>query len=370
METTNDIEKRNENVSILLKQSSFAEFVLNFLGKKEKLRVQKELRFCINHNDIEQFYYLINNKIEKEQYVLIEHFRINISYNDSTQREISGIESLNKFLETRHVYPESITLTWNIIFQFPSAPTIENQEIELTFITENKKDATYKDGRVILTINHTNQAWGIEILNLIKEKIEEVSLAETRACKVAKFLLKNIFNKEMAPALFMFLFSLSLAFKPDFLIDRQKEPSHYYDLAAVLDASNNSKDTLVAMIAINNMDGDFVNKTSESLVEDIKIKKVLNTIGDDYRKAESRKIIMPLSFLGFFIGLGLIWYYLTRLVRYFSSSSFILITKRAEKMKEDEEKGRGKVEFYSLSFILMSLILAFIGNYITRLIIG
>ncbi|POZ54015.1 hypothetical protein [Methylovulum psychrotolerans] len=171
---------KNSELSVILSEQKFADMILNFLGKKEKLTYHlKKTAFLIRQNDIEQFYYLLDSKIAKEHHVYIDHFSVNISYNDSTSREISGIESLNKFLETRDVIPSDVTMSWNIIIKYPKSDTIENQRVQLSFIKGNNSD-NYGNGEVLLVIEHTNQAWGVEVLNLFKDKIAELSIKQTK----------------------------------------------------------------------------------------------------------------------------------------------------------------------------------------------
>jgi hypothetical protein len=140
---------KNSELSVILSEQKFADMILNFLGKKEKLTYRlKETSFLMRQNDIEQFHYLLDAKISKEHHVHISHFSVNISYNDGSSREISGIDALNKFLETRDVTPSDVTMSWNIIIKYPKSETIENQRIQLSFI----RNGTNDDGEILLVI--------------------------------------------------------------------------------------------------------------------------------------------------------------------------------------------------------------------------
>ena len=207
---TTDATEKHE-IALQLTNKTFAELILNFLGKKEKLVFQGSIPFILRHNDIEQFYFLLENKIKKEQNIYIDHFLVDFAYNDNTHREISGIEALSKFNETRDVYPISVTLTWNLIVKFPNSETIENQLIEMSFITDDKeKTQEIADGKVILTISHTNQAWGIEVLNLFKDKIRNVSLEKPKQYRVAN-MVSEFFTRDLIFPLLMLLTSLFMA---------------------------------------------------------------------------------------------------------------------------------------------------------------
>uniref|UniRef100_UPI001CB75B2A hypothetical protein n=1 Tax=Sulfurimonas indica TaxID=2508707 RepID=UPI001CB75B2A len=159
------IDIAKNDVVLNISQNIFADIILNFLGNKQILSYENENDFHITLNDIEQFYYLIDEKIHKENYTNIDYFSVLISYHDKTKREINGINSLKTYLETRDVSPRNIILTWNIILDFPNTQTIENQKIEVSFNTEESNKS------IMLKIEHTNQAWGIEILNLLKDHL-------------------------------------------------------------------------------------------------------------------------------------------------------------------------------------------------------
>lgn len=49
-------------------KNHLADLILNFLGKKEVLSYEAKKTFILRLNDIEQFYYLLESKIAKEQY--------------------------------------------------------------------------------------------------------------------------------------------------------------------------------------------------------------------------------------------------------------------------------------------------------------
>ena len=355
----------NKEVSISLNKEAFATFVLDFLGKKEKLVYKDAIDFILNHNDVEQFYYLINEKVSREQYVFIDHFLVTISYNDNTTREISGIESLQRFLETRHVYPESITLTWNIIVRFPNAETIENQRIDLTFNIDGF-DKRKKGGGVILSISHTNQAWGIEVLNLIKDKIKNVSIARPGPAVIAAYLLEKA-TKELILLLLMIVATLFTMLAPDYKNGRV-DPSNYYKTAESINQSTDVKEIIVATLAIQGMDSANIKKTAENLIASPKLKESLKQIGDHNAKIESTKLYVPIAFLGLVFSIVVVRVYLEKLFAYYGSSSHILVTARAQSRYDTEKASKGKTEFYSITFIVFTVVLGIVANFIYQMV--
>jgi len=159
----------DRNFSLALPKDVLADIIVNFLGQRERLAFDKEAFFILDLNDLRQFYLLMDAKISKEVNTRLEFFQVAINYDDDTSRTLTSIESLEKFHETRNVVPTGVTLTWHFVFRFPNAPTIETQKINLSFLIVKG----FIDGRVQLSIEHSNPVWGIEVLNLLSNQLRK-----------------------------------------------------------------------------------------------------------------------------------------------------------------------------------------------------
>lgn len=155
-------EQKSEALSLNISEKTIADIVLNFLGNKQVLSYYLEDEsFLISQFDLEQFYYYLKEKVDNTHHSSLQYFTVSVQYNDDTSKEFVGIDNLSRFLETLDVVPKSVTLSWNIILNFPTAHQIENQKIELSFnILSDKKT------QIFLRIEHTNQGWGLEVLHL------------------------------------------------------------------------------------------------------------------------------------------------------------------------------------------------------------
>jgi len=353
----------NQEVSIALNRDTFAQLILNFLGKKEKLSLKKRVDFVLNHNDIEQFYYLLNAKIDKEPSTSVEHFLVTLNYNDNTVRQISGIEALNAFLETRHVIPQSITLTWNIIVKYPNAPTVENQNIELTFITNNKENQTYEEGEVILSISHTNQAWAAEVLNLLRDKINGVTLSRPKALGWHEAYL-FFFGKDMILMFLALCVMVGAMFSQETGSERAKA---YYQVATAVTDSTNLRDTAIATMAVHVLDASHTRDTAEKLVKSEELKKSLIQVADEKEHKDSRRIWILVSILG--LGLLLLFcrHYCAKSIKYFARESHILITSRAENLYKTQNEAKSKMEFFSLTLTAFTLATGLVVNIVWQL---
>ena len=118
---TSELVVSNESkaAALYLENDDFARVILEFLGKKELLTYKSERGFVASHNDLENFYFLLREKISKEQPFNISHFQVDVNYHDGTTRSLSGIDGLSGFAETRDVTPESVVLSWNVIVKYP-----------------------------------------------------------------------------------------------------------------------------------------------------------------------------------------------------------------------------------------------------------
>jgi len=360
-EVLTKVQKKKE-LSLDLDNNLFAELILNFLGKKEKLSYKADISYILRLNDIEQFYYLVNAKIEKEQTVHIEHFLVNFTYSDGTTREISGIESLNGFHEIRDVECTDITLTWNILIKYPNADTIENQTIELSFIINEKNE---HEGRVVLSINHTNQSWAIEILNLLKTKIVEVTEKHPKtlrtSMKIIDFFTLDDFIRVVFP-LFM-LISTSVAL---LMLPTNKGSEYYYDVVESINTkSQNTKETMVALLSVRNMNSNDIMKVADNLITDPKLSNSLQKIAKVKEKSiiDFRKnfFLILASIIAFFAS---IYFYLKKTIEYYGRDSFIIMNPRTEKEYTNYINSKNKMEYYSLSFILVAIVCGAIGNLV------
>lgn len=363
----NIIEPSNKNeLAISIKQNDLADMILNFLGKKETLTYQREnINFILYPNDIEQFYYLLNTKIEKESYSNITHFTVTFLYHDNTKREINGIENLNTFLETRDVLTREIILSWNIILSFPNTQKIENQKVTVHFnITEPMNS-------ILVSIEHTNPVWGAEVLNLFKEESLSSIIEKPQSLILSERLLhffkyNQLYNAVISLFLIFMLFFI-------FMLIPLIENKDYSNKDALLLASeliNNNKDDLVndieVKILLNSFNNSNIHKELTNIIQNPKIKSFYQTLVENEKKTSDKfsKLLKNTAYIfSAFIGILFISYLLIKQnIKYFSERSFILITSRSRKAYEIYKKSKNKTEYYSLSLIAFSMIIGLLVN--------
>lgn len=365
-EIKNTAVQKRDDLSVTLNNEKFAELILNFLGKKEKLRYQDKIKFLLRLNDIEQFHYLLIEKIKNEQNVQINHFQTNFIFNDKTEREISSIESLSTYLETRDVYPLSVTMTWNIIINFPMSENVETQTIEITFL-KNLLNDSYFDF-VTLVISHTNQSWGNEVLNMFVNQIKKVECLESkRIAFYRKLILEEFFSKS---TIIMISLCIGMAYSL-FLLEESvytsfNNPDKYLEITTHIANNGIQGENLATLIAIEKL-RDVSNKKEleQKVIADPELLNIYNKSIDNRKDRleiafkQSSAFIVPLLLI------YLIKFYLKKVIDYYGQNSYILTTARAEKMYEHEKNEKSKLTFYSISFIFYSILIGVVAGIIT-----
>ncbi len=357
----------DNNFPLLINKQAFADLILNFLGKKEKLTYNKNSDFLIRLNDIEQFHYLLTAKIEKEQYVFIDHFSVTFEYNDRTSRTINGIESLNKFIETRDVIPYSVSMSWNIILKYPNSETLANQQIECSFVRDVEKN----ESNVLVLIKHTNQAWSIEVLNLFKDKIGELL---TLPDKKMFFFKKaaTLFNKDSFTSFLsiIILFFLGFSFYNISTFANNKNQSKAYEklIDYYLYNKSDKNEAYLGFYAVDLMTPDDLKKISNQKKFNKQVNIILEDLSLELEKSEHQKnsyfwdsFILMLSLSGIFIAIS---FYVGKAVEFYGNTSFILLSKRSENEYNDYQSSKIKsaVWFYSFGATISGAI-AFLAKY-------
>ncbi|MCM2283350.1 MAG: hypothetical protein NDI81_01115 [Desulfobacula sp.] len=361
-EQTKENQKRsseNKALSIHLNENALADFILNFLGRKEKLIYNDKLYFLIRLNDFEQFYYLLNDKLSKEQNIFIDHFHVSITYNDKTKREISGIKGLNSFVETRDVIPKDVTLSWKIIVQYPNAKTLETQTVDLTFILNKEKSA---EGEILLTINHTNQVWGIEVVNLIKDKIKLLTIFPSKKYKIAKIvnyfldykIISNLTSMLMAAVMLIIVNATST----------YKNSPNYYNLFSSIGNFEVPSDQIqLAIQAAEKLDSKDLSKfISDEIVKDPRLNENLKSI------SETKKIFVLDMFWWIICSIFFIFiflkFYSKKVMQYYKIDSYILINSKSENEYKNDIQSKSTGEFISITLVFISITCGIIANFI------
>jgi hypothetical protein len=359
------VEPQNDKPIILeFTQNNMANMILNFLGHKQSLHyVPEDGYFIVDKENIAQFYYLLEQKIAKEQYTHLNSFIVNIGYSNNTNFIIHSIEALNTFLETRSdITPISVVLEWKIILQFPNATTIESQNISVFF--KIKKDG---QGEVNLAVQHTNQAWGLEILNLFQSHIDTIRQNKSQKLKKA-ISMKTISEIIGILGILLWLFLSHNILKDDIsTLDISEQRIELINKLQSIDMNQRNSQDLTLLLSIVN------EQNMENFYEKIRINEPYKNIFNEYLKEiEQIKKQYLNNFLygtfAFFLTILALYYQSIQAIKYFKLQSFILLTKKAEKEYQMFINSKNQKEYYSLTLICFTLITGVIGNFIYQVL--
>ena len=184
-----------------------------------------------------------------------------------------------------------------MLVNYPTAKNIENQTIELTFSIGKNKD---KSEKIYSVIKHTNQAWGTEVLNLLKDKVAELIWVDAGYVIVKKikdaisniglyivalvFAVFVLINTPYSVLGYMSENSIRFAIESVFDFDFSYQASYpevahavkleiknetYYDIAKILASSGDKYSSLLMWFSVSYLSGEQI----DSLAQDIADKK-------------------------------------------------------------------------------------------------
>lgn len=339
----------SNDVGLPLDVETFSRVILDFLGRKENLSYTSKHNFVINLNDISQFHNIIKTKISYQKNIILEHFSVNFIYSNGTSREINGEEALEKFLETRFVDVLSVNLNWKIIIKFDNSPSIETQEINLLFSTE-KRHYFSNNSYIKLSINHTNQSWALDILSAFEDKINEVTIKESKFEKILKSIKETdwLFGLKMS-GLLLFVLTMSLSYalsekslKKD-LINHVIQQNHTDNATKIID-----------LLEITGLDKKEIILLKS---KDKEIQKIVDESKKDY--------IVTLILLLVVVSLPfIISKYVNYSIKYLEHKSFITISNISMNNLQEYRNSKNKVTYISLTVIISSVFFSLIASVI------
>ncbi len=350
-------QEQNKGVSLNISENTFADIILNFLGEKQKLSYKvDDHSFKIEHNDVEQFYYLLETKTKKEQFISVNYFSLTIFYDDSTKREITTIEKLNNFLETRNVSVKSIVLNWNIVLKFPNAQTIENQKIELLF--------DVNEAIIILDIEHTNQAWGIEVLNLFKDHIQTLIYQDTFMQKMRKKIVnESLFHSLIETIIIISTLYLMLGYLNYDKRDNGLSENSILMLSKVNQIYLKEKNIIDAFLSYEISKNECKEECAKIISSD-EAKKIIYKYLDENKKksyTSTKEFKLTASLLSISVTfLIMLW----NIKKYYLKRSFILLTQKTIRGYEEYNESKRKIQYYTITTISVTIILSIIANFL------
>jgi len=187
---------RDENpyyVMLPCEVKDFRNFVSGLLGKPQELRGEVEGTFKIGHSEITNIYYLLEQRMAKQNDASLIHFMITVYYDDGQSIVHNNIADFETYHPTTQCHPTAVQISATYLIKFRGHETPEKQEIEITFATQPdykiRRPSFYRLGPLFeYRIVHTERTWATDIAGLLKNHASTILVKPTG---IAKFFRQH-----------------------------------------------------------------------------------------------------------------------------------------------------------------------------------
>jgi hypothetical protein len=200
-------------VSLPFNEDQFKEFVVGLLGRTQSISRIISGSFELSLKDVENIYYLINQRILQQNEAKLIQFNTKIVYSDNSSIMLNSFEELLTYNEVRAISTDSIHLSWQYLVKFQDKDIPEKQEIDISFIANESHPSSIENdnlpffylsrgGYIPIRIRHTARTWGADIESLLTSHIENLLKPKN---KLKEFSRKNKSKISLGTAITFFL---------------------------------------------------------------------------------------------------------------------------------------------------------------------
>lgn len=372
----NDVD---QTLSLDFSKKAFADLIINFLGAKERLTFHSEKPFLIRINDIKQFDLVLKEKINREKGVILDSFIATVHYDDSTSRSVTSLSSVDEYLELRDVIATGVTLEWHIITRLDSNKGTETQKVEVTF-NDPKKPCK---GDVLLSIEHTNQAWGNEVLNLFKDKISEVSIEVPRVAKLASSIIERMTFANYIGIIAMLSVLLTtswLAVREPSVPDPSLATYSMNDLIIGYFEKNQDIEYQKGIYLMHNLHYSQLESASKDFIVDTEVREIIIKYSEEkYKELERNgsitfeellKVLLYVFISPLFALYLIPRAYLRNIINHRGISSFVILNIKTEKSYNNYISEKSLAKYYTISTCFYAVMTSVIGSYVYALFLS
>lgn len=187
------IDKENDTLVLHMERAGFADFVKGLLGQPQTLENIFPGAFDIGKNDIENLFYLVDQRLAQQNKAHLLQFSVKIFYADDSSVLLNSLADFKGYREIRPMQSTSANLTWTYLIQFEDRERPERQLIELSirtgedfemrgYVVLGKRARRFTQG-FSLSIEHTARTWAADIENLLSHQIRSWTTTEHWAKK-------------------------------------------------------------------------------------------------------------------------------------------------------------------------------------------
>lgn len=187
--TTTSQDEPTHYLALPCPADKFAEFMAGLLGKPQEINRSFVGTFKIDISDIENFYYLIEQRVHEQNKASLVQFVVSVHYTDGSSVRIGDLDDLRSYAEVRPLIVRGVSLSWVYLVQFLNKEIPEKQQIDIEIRVKKDIEARLNGdivrarsefisvqipdgvgphtGVINISIRHTARSWGVDLENLL-----------------------------------------------------------------------------------------------------------------------------------------------------------------------------------------------------------
>lgn len=323
-------------------KETFREFISGLLGKPQTINTPLKGNFDIKIEHIDHLYQLINQRIIQQNDANLIQFNARIVFSDNSSVILNSFAELITYNEIKAIVSDEIHMTFMYLIKFRDKNIPEKQEINISILASsvttkiNKKynsvsnpariimrvlsdEIGIKPGIIQYEIKHTARTWAADIDSLLSNYFKSIFIPDNKL---------NIFFKEYGLLTKIFFF---------------------FTLLVIIGYNTRKAKDFETLKLINDTNIIFNNKS----IDPVHLNNKLKFIAESIQKRSSSP-----DDAFFLVIFGMVFIYmLAGLVDVDGKSSFILLTREAQKQKEIADKKYNNKMIFFIGTIIFNIAL-------------
>jgi len=169
------------SVMLPCSQEDFGDFVSGLLGKSQTIERAFRGTFEVGHQDIENTYHLLDQRIHQQNEATLIQFTAKLVYQDASSVLLNSLDDFLHYVEVRPIISVAVHLSWTYLIRFRDKRVPEKQQIEMSIVAghasrrlSSLEEAMFffegfhdSGGYIEIKISHTARSWGVDMESLL-----------------------------------------------------------------------------------------------------------------------------------------------------------------------------------------------------------
>jgi hypothetical protein len=191
------VDNRKGFLALPFNEEQFKEFLIGLLGKPQKIERIIQGSFEIHLSEVQNFHYLIEQRINQQNDGKLIQFRAKIIFDDKSSVELNSFAELETYNEIRPIISIGIELSWDYLILFKDKKIPEKQTINIGIHTGRRfsinilsfgDDFDFEEAIFDIEIQHTARTWAADMEAMLANHINSLMREPS---KTRKFVKKN-----------------------------------------------------------------------------------------------------------------------------------------------------------------------------------